>query len=245
VSAPTVGKLIGVGTGPGDPELLTVKAVKAIETADVLAWFAKKGRRGNGRGIVDGLVPDATLQLPLYYPVTTEIHRTDTDYTDQLTGFYEESALAVAAHLAAGRTVAVLSEGDPLFYGSYMHLHVRLAHRFPTEVIPGVTAMSGCWSQAGIPIVQGDDVLSVLPGTMDEDQLVRRLKDTEAAVIMKVGRNLPKIRRALAEAGRINQAFYVERGTMANTSMTPLAEKGDDEAPYFSIVLVPGWKTKP
>ena len=240
-----MGRLIGVGTGPGDPELLTVKAVKAIQNADVLAWFAKEGRRGNGRGIVEGLVSDKTIELPLYYPVTTEIHRAKPEYVHQVTNFYEVSTVAIAEHLTAGRTVAVLSEGDPLFYGSYMHLHVRLADRFPTEVIPGVTAMSGCWSQAGLPIVQGDDVLSVLPGTMDEDQLVRRLLDTEAAVIMKVGRNLPKIRRALAEAGRINDAFYVERGTMANTSMTPLAIRNDDEAPYFSIVLVPGWKTKP
>ncbi|WP_210341764.1 precorrin-2 C(20)-methyltransferase [Rhizobium setariae] len=241
----TLGKLIGVGTGPGDPDLLTVKAVKAIQNADVLAWFAKEGRRGNGRGIVDGVVPAEIIEVPLYYPVTTEIHRAKPEYVDQVTRFYEESTATLAKHLEAGRTVAVLSEGDPLFYGSYMHLHVRLADRFPTEVIPGVTAMSGCWSQANLPIVQGDDVLSVLPGTMDEDQLVRRLSDTEAAVIMKVGRNLPKIRRALIEAGRIDQAFYVERGTMANTAMTPLAEKSDDEAPYFSIVLVPGWKTKP
>lgn len=240
-----IGKLIGVGTGPGDPELLTVKAVKAIQSADVLGWFAKEGKRGNGRGIVDGLVPETTIELPLYYPVTTEIHRAKPEYVHQVTAFYEESTAAIAAHLDAGRTVAVLSEGDPLFYGSYMHLHVRLAPRYPAEVIPGVTAMSGCWSQAQLPIVQGDDVLSVLPGTMDEHELVRRLRDTEAAVIMKVGRNLPKIRRALAEAGRINDAHYVERGTMASTWMTPLAGKSNDEAPYFSIVLVPGWKTKP
>ena len=239
------GRLIGVGTGPGDPDLLTVKAVKAIQGCDVLAWFAKEGRRGNGRGIVDGIVRDGTIELPLYYPVTTEIHRQKPEYVHQVTSFYEASTEAIAAHLDAGRNVAVLSEGDPLFYGSYMHLHVRLANRFVAEVIPGVTAMSGCWSQANLPIVQGDDILSVLPGTLDEDQLVRRLRDTEAAVIMKVGRNLPKIRRALAEAGRINDAFYVERGTMANTAMTPLAAKSDDEAPYFSIVLVPGWKTKP
>lgn len=245
MSGVTSGKLIGVGTGPGDPDLLTVKAVKAIRNADVLAWFAKEGKRGNGRGIVEGLVRETTIELPLYYPVTTEIHRAKPEYVHQVTAFYEQSTADIAEHLLAGRTVAVLSEGDPLFYGSYMHLHVRLASRFPTEVIPGVTAMSGCWSQAQLPIVQGDDVLSVLPGTMDEHQLVRRLSDTEAAVIMKVGRNLPKIRRALAEAGRINDAFYVERGTMANTSMTPLAGKSDDEAPYFSIVLVPGWKSKP
>jgi precorrin-2/cobalt-factor-2 C20-methyltransferase len=245
VSDAKIGKLIGVGTGPGDPDLLTVKAVKAIRSADVLAWFAKEGKRGNGRGIVDGLVPETTIELPLYYPVTTEIHRARPEYAHQVTAFYEESTTTIAAHIEAGLTVAVLSEGDPLFYGSYMHLHVRLSERYPTEVIPGVTAMSGCWSQAQLPIVQGDDVLSILPGTMDEHELVRRLRDTEAAVIMKVGRNLPKIRRALAEAGRINDAHYVERGTMANTWMTPLASKSNDEAPYFSIVLVPGWKTKP
>jgi precorrin-2/cobalt-factor-2 C20-methyltransferase len=139
----------------------------------------------------------------------------------------------------------VLSEGDPLFYGSYMHLHIRLANRFPTEVIPGVTAMSGCWSQAGVPIVQGDDVLTVLPGTMDEAQLARRLVDTQAAVIMKIGRNLPKIRRAIEAAGRLDAALYVERGTMENTASMPLADREDGPAPYFSIVLVPGWEARP
>lgn len=238
-------RLIGVGTGPGDPDLLTVKAVKALGEADVLAYFAKQGRRGNGRAIVDGIVREGMAELPLYYPVTTEIHKDHDDYKSQITAFYDESAAAVARELDAGRTVAILSEGDPMFYGSYMHLHVRLAHRYPTEVIPGITAMSGCWSMAGLPIVQGDDVLSVLPGIMDEGELVRRLSDTQAAVIMKVGRNLGKIRRALATAGKLDQALYVERGTMKNAGMIALAEKADDEAPYFSLVLVAGWKDKP
>ena len=136
----------------------------------------------------------------------------------------------------------MLSEGDPLFYGSYMHLHVRLAHLHPTEVIPGVTAMSGCWSQVGVPIVQGDDVLTVLPGTLPEAELMRRLNDVDAAVIMKVGRNLPKIRRALEASGKFARAIYVERGTMANRTDMRLADKLDDIAPYFSIVLVPGWE---
>ncbi|MBB4063056.1 precorrin-2 C(20)-methyltransferase [Gellertiella hungarica] len=245
MNAVVKGRLIGVGTGPGDPELLTVKAVKALGEADVLAYFAKQGRRGNGRAIVDGIVRDGMPELPLYYPVTTEIHKDHDDYKSQITDFYNESAERVAAELEAGRTVAILSEGDPLFYGSYMHLHVRLAHRYPTEVIPGITAMSGCWSMAGLPIVQGDDVLSVLPGIMDEAELVRRLKDTQAAVIMKVGRNLPKIRRALDAAGKLGRAVYVERGTMRNGGMINLAEKADDEAPYFSLVLVAGWEGKP
>ncbi|MFS2154766.1 precorrin-2 C(20)-methyltransferase [Rhizobium sp. Rhizsp42] len=237
------GRLIGVGTGPGDPELLTVKAVKAIEAADVIAYFAKRGRGGNGRAIVEHLIGADAVMLPLYYPVTTEIEKNEAEYRRQITDFYEESAAAVAAHLDAGRTVAVLSEGDPLFYGSYMHLHVRLANRYPTEVIPGISAMSGCWSLAGIPIVQGDDVLSVLPGTMAEQELERRLSDTHAAVIMKVGRNLPKIRRALQASGRLAEAVYVERGTMANAAMIKLADRPEGDAPYFSLVLVPGWES--
>ncbi|MDM9624861.1 precorrin-2 C(20)-methyltransferase [Rhizobium sp. S152] len=236
------GRLIGVGTGPGDPELLTVKAVKAIETADIVAYFAKQGRNGNGRAIVEHLLRPSTILLPLYYPVTTEIEKTEAEYISRITDFYNRSAEAVAEHLEGGRTVAILSEGDPLFYGSYMHLHVRLAARYATEVIPGISAMSGCWSLAGIPIVQGDDVLSVLPGTMAEAEMQRRLADTQAAVIMKVGRNLPKIRRALEASGRLAEAVYVERGTMANSSMTKLADRPDGEAPYFSLVLVPGWE---
>ncbi|MEQ9248873.1 MAG: precorrin-2 C(20)-methyltransferase [Nitratireductor sp.] len=239
------GTLIGVGTGPGDPELITVKALKALERADVVAHFAKRGRQGNARRTVEGLLPEGIEELPLEYPVTTEIDKTDPRYIAAITGFYEASARAVETHLNAGRTVAVLSEGDPLFYGSYMHLHVRLAAHYPTEVIPGITAMSGCWSQAGIAIVQGDDIMTVLPGTLAEDELARRVSDTEAFVIMKVGRNLPKIRRALARAGRLGGTVYVERGTMDNTSMTPLADKPDDEAPYFSLVLGPGWQAKP
>lgn len=245
VAAEKTGRLYGLGTGPGDPELLTLKAVRALSEAQVLAHFAKRGNAGNAQKIIAAHRRPDMIELPLLYPVTTEIEKDHADYRSAITGFYEESAEAVAAHLAAGRTVAVLSEGDPLFYGSYMHLHVRLAHRFPTEVIPGITAMSGCWSATGVPIVQGDDVLSVLPGTMAEDQLVRRLGDTDAAVIMKVGRNLPKIRRALEASGRLAEAIYVERGTMENALSLRLADKADDAAPYFALVLVPGWEARP
>ena len=139
----------------------------------------------------------------------------------------------------------MLSEGDPLFYGSYMHLHVRLTPRFVAEVIPGVTAMSGCWSAAGLPLMQGDDVTTVLPGTLTESELARRLSGTDAAIVMKVGRNLPKICAALAAAGRLDDAVYVERGTMANARVIPLPTATAIEAPYFSIVLVPGWKARP
>lgn len=236
--------LFGVGTGPGDPELLTLKAVRALAAADVVAHFAKRGNPSNARRIVEAHLKPGIAELPLLYPVTTELDKDSAEYQAAIIGFYDDSARAVAAHLDAGRRVAILSEGDPLFYGSYMHLHIRLAHLYPTEVIPGVTAMSGAWAQASAPIVQGDDVLTVLPGTLPASELGRRLKDTQAAVIMKVGRNLPKIRAALEGAGLLERAIYVERATMANTKTMRLAERPDDPAPYFAIVLVPGWQNR-
>ncbi|MFL5289493.1 MAG: precorrin-2 C(20)-methyltransferase [Rhodopila sp.] len=236
------GRLYGVGVGPGDPELLTLKAARVLQAVPVVAYFAKRGNASNARGIVAALLRPEQIELPLLYPVTTELHRHAPDYRAQTVVFFEESAAAVADHLESGRDVAVLSEGDPLFYGSYMHIHVRLAARYLTEVIPGITSLSGAWSGAGLPIAQGDDWLSVLPGTLSEEDLARRLSATDAAVIMKVGRNLPRIRRALAAAGRLDRALYVERATMAGSRTVPLAERGDEPAPYFSLVLVAGWE---
>lgn len=241
----TQGRLIGVGVGPGDPDLLTLKAVRAIAQADVVAHFAKAGNNSNARRIVVDHLRADTVELPLLYPVTTESHRHSDDYRTRITGFYDESAAIIAAHLDAGRSVAILSEGDPMFYGSYMHLHIRLAPHYAAEVIPGVTGMAGCWSTTGTPIAQGDDVLCVLPGTLSEEELTTRLRGADAAVIMKVGRNLPKIRAALAAAGRLDGAIYVERGTMPDCSTMLLRDRPDTPAPYFSIILVPGWEKQP
>jgi len=238
------GRLIGVGVGPGDPGLLTLKAIEALHQANVIAYFAKAGNTSNARTIVSSHLNGAE-ELPLLYPVTTEIPKEDAGYRDAIAAFYDASAAAVAAHLDDGRTVAVLSEGDPLFYGSYMHLHVRLSSRYPTEVIAGVTGMSGCWSSIGVPMTQGDDVFTVLPGTLPEYELERRLADANAAVVMKIGRHLAKVRRALDRAGRLDRAIYVERGTMANAAVMPLVDKLDGCAPYFAIVLVPGWERRP
>jgi precorrin-2/cobalt-factor-2 C20-methyltransferase len=239
------GQLIGVGVGPGDPELMTLKAARALERADVIAHFARNGSAGNARRTVNGHLRAGIEEMPLIYPMTTEIAKHDAAYIDAMTAFYEQAAARIAARLDAGRTVAVICEGDPLFYGSYMHLHVRLSARYPTEIVAGVTAMSGCWSAVGAPIAQGDDVFTVLPATLPEGELERRLADADAAVVMKLGRHLPKIRRALGRAGRLDRAIYVERGTMADAVMMPLADKPDDQAPYFAVVLVPGWEQRP
>jgi precorrin-2/cobalt-factor-2 C20-methyltransferase len=234
--------LIGVGVGPGDPELMTLKAVRALAGADVLAHFSKAGRDGNARRIAAGHTRPDVIELALGYPVTTEIAKEDEAYRRAIEGFFDDAARAIARHLDLERTVAVLSEGDPLFYGSYMHIHVRLSRRYPTEVIAGVTSLSGCWSAAGVPIAQGDDVLAILPATLPRETLVGRLRTSDAAVLIKLGRNLAKARSALADAGRLSSAIYVERGTMADGRVLPLAEKSDDDAPYFAVVLVPGFE---
>ena len=238
------GKLVGVGVGPGDPELITLKAVRVLEKADVVVHFAKSGTTGNARAIAERYLRPGICELPLTFPVTTELPKEEAAYCDIIGAFYDAAAREVAAHLDDGRMVAVVCEGDPLFYGSYMHLHVRLARRFHTEVVAGVSGMSGCWSAVGTPIAQGDDVFTVLPATLAQDELERRLVEADAAVVMKVGRNLPKVRRALERTGRLTRAVYVERGTMAGEKAIPLADKPDDCAPYFAIVLVPGWKER-
>jgi len=241
----SAGKLLGVGVGPGDPELLTLKAMRALGEADVIVHFAKAGHASHSRAIVERHLRAGVTELPLYYPVTTELPRCSAGYRHLIGDFYDGAAAKIAAHLEAARAVAVICEGDPLFYGSYMHLHARLAPRFSTEIVAGVTGMSGCWSAAGMPIAQGDDVFTVLPATLPEAELVRRLSDADAAVVMKVGRHLPKLRRALSRSGRLPRAVYVERGTMAAEKMIPLSAKADDEAPYFAVVLVPGWEERP
>jgi precorrin-2/cobalt-factor-2 C20-methyltransferase len=235
-------RLIGIGVGPGDPGLVTLNAIAALKEADIVAHFAKAGNESNARTIAACHFNDGVEELPLLYPVTTEIPRADAAYREAIRAFHDAAAAAVAARLDAGKVVAVIAEGDPLFYGSYMHLHIRLAPRYPTEIVAGVTGMSGCWSATAMPIAQGDDVFTVLPGTLPEYELERRLADTDAAVVMKIGRHLAKVRRALERAGRLDRAIYVERGTMTNAAIMPLADKLDTFAPYFAVVLVPGWE---
>lgn len=237
----TAGRLYGIGTGPGDPELLTLKAARLLGTLPVVAYFAKRGRPGHGLTIVQDILHPAVERLPLLYPMTTEVDRHAPAYRNTIGHFFDEAARQVAARLEAGQDVGVLSEGDPMFYGSWMHLHRRLAPRFETEVVAGVTSLSGAWSQAGLPIAQGDDVLVVVPGTLPEAVLARRIAEAEAVVIMKVGRNLPAIRRALETAGKLDRAVYVERATMPGGRVIPLAGHDGSPAPYFSLVLVPGW----
>ncbi|GAB3717137.1 precorrin-2 C(20)-methyltransferase [Nocardiopsis oceani] len=234
------GRFHGVGVGPGDPELITLKAARLISAADVVAYHAGAGKRSNARRIAAELVPDTAIEEELTYPVTTGTTDHPGGYTGALADFYARSAQRLAAHLDAGRDVVLLSEGDPLFYGSYMYMHDRLSGRYPTEIVPGIPAFAAAASAAESPLARQTDVLTVLPGTLPEPELARRLAGTDAAVVMKLGRTFPAVRRALEAAGRLEHAVYVERASMEEERRMPVAEVDPETVPYFSLILVTG-----
>ena len=234
-----MGKIICCGLGPGDPDLMSVRAAREVRGARHVAFFRKKGHPGQARRIVEGMLAAGVHEYPMEYPVTTEVASDSADYVRLLDAFYDDWA-ARLAELASREDVVVLCEGDPYFYGSFMHLHLRLQGRAEMEVVAGIPGMAGCWNAIGRPIALGDDAMTVLTGTLGEDELVRRMRNSDALVIMKTGRNLSKVRRALQSAGRLSDAWLIERGTMPGERVARLADIDETDCPYFAIVLVYG-----
>ncbi len=237
---PGSGTLYGVGLGPGDPELVTVKAARVIAQADVVAYHSARHGRSIARGIAEPYLRPGQIEEHLVYPVTTETTDHPGGYDGAMEDFYAEAADRIAAHLEAGRDVALLAEGDPLFYSSYMHMHTRLAERFTAVIVPGVTSVSAASAATGIPLVTGDQVLSILPGTLPPAELARRRADTDAAVVMKLGRTYAAVREALSLAGRLDDAVYVERASSDGQRVLPAADVDASTVPYFSMALLPG-----
>ncbi len=233
------GKLWGVGIGPGDPELVTVKAARVIGEADVVAFHSAQHGRSISRGVAAPYLRDGQIEEHLVYPVTTETTQHPGGYQGAIDEFYEQAAERLAAHLTAGRSVAVLAEGDPLFYSSYMHMHKRLSGRFEVEVIPGVTSVSAAAAALKTPLVERDEVLTILPGTLSVAELTRRLAATDAAAIMKLGRTFPNVVQALQMSGRLAEARYVERASATKQRVLDVADVDAAEVPYFSIAIVP------
>ncbi len=239
-----MGRVICAGLGPGDPDLMSLRAARAISGAHHVAYFRKAGRAGQARRIVEGMLPAGAIEYAMEYPVTTELHFDSAEYRDQLAHFYDDWAARITT-LCETQDLVVLCEGDPFLYGSFMHLYTRLQGRVPMEVIPGITGMTGCWHATGAPITWGDDVLTVLMGTLPEADMIAHMQAADALVIMKTGRNLPKVRRALAAAGRLDAAWLVERGTMPNQRVARLVDVDTADCPYFAIVLVHGQGRRP
>lgn len=236
----TTGTLYGVGLGPGDPELVTVKAARLIGEADVVAYHSARHGHSIARRIAEPYLRPGQIEEHLVYPVTTETTSHPGGYDGAIEDFYAEAAERIATHLAAGRNVALLAEGDPLFYSSYMHMHTRLTERFHAVIVPGVTSVSAASAAISTPLVQGEQVLTILPGTLPAGELQRRLADTDAAVVMKLGRSYPAVRQALSSAGRLDEAFYVERASTEAQRVLPAADVDAATVPYFSIAVLPG-----
>ncbi|HIZ98422.1 MAG TPA: precorrin-2 C(20)-methyltransferase [Candidatus Janibacter merdipullorum] len=234
------GRFYGVGIGPGDPELITLKAARLIAAADVIAYHAGTGKQSMARSIAADLIPDGVIEEELRYPVTTGMTEHPRGYYGALADFYDECSERLETHLAAGRTVVVLAVGDPLFFGSFMYVHDRLSPRYPTEVVPGITSLSAATAAVATGLCRHEDTLTVLPGTLSVPELARRLADTDAAIIMKLGRTFVGVREALRQAGMLERAVYVERASGAAELVMPAADVEEGRVPYMSLVVVPG-----
>ncbi|WP_294230685.1 precorrin-2 C(20)-methyltransferase [uncultured Shimia sp.] len=239
------GTIHGVGLGPGDPDLMSVRSHRLITNAKHVAFFRKAGRKGQARAIVDGMLPETAIEFPMEYPVTTEISVHDPRYNEALSAFYEEVTQHLITLAKSGEDVVVLCEGDPFFYGSFMHIYARVRDVVPTQVVPAITGMSGAWTATEAPITWGDDVLTVLMGTLDEDKLTRHMADTDAMVVMKIGSNYDKVIRALKTSNRFDEAWLVQFATMQKQNVQKLSETTDHGTPYFSIIVVHGQGRRP
>jgi precorrin-2 C20-methyltransferase / precorrin-3B C17-methyltransferase len=239
------GRLTGVGVGPGDPDLVTVRAARLITAADVVAYHCAAHGRSIARAAAEPYLRAGQAEEVLRYPVTTGSTEHRGGYDGAMADFYAEAAARLERHLRDGRDVVVLCEGDPSLYGSYLHLHERLGGRFESSIVPGVSSVAAAAAAAAVPLVQHDETLTVLPGTLPEDELRARLAGADAAAVLKLGRTFGKVRSALEQAGMLDRARYVERAGTSRQRMTPLAAVDPAEVPYMSLALVPGRGRRP
>ncbi|WP_299861136.1 precorrin-2 C(20)-methyltransferase [uncultured Hoeflea sp.] len=224
------GKLYGLGLGPGDPELLTLKAHRILRSAPVIAWPAPDTGSSFARAIAAPHLPGGQTEIAIRVPMRTERF--------PARDVYDKASTLIAAHLDAGRDVAVLCEGDPFFYGSFMYLFERLAGRYKSEVVPGVSSMMAAASHAGRPLAARNDVLSVLPGPLPDEALTERLGQCDAAAIIKIGRHFGRLRALIDDLGLTDSAVYVERVSLEAERLMPLSQVPEDTAPYFSMILI-------
>jgi precorrin-2/cobalt-factor-2 C20-methyltransferase len=228
------GRLYGLGIGPGDPELITLKALRILQSAPVVAYPVSDGDKSLARSIVADYLGHAPLELPMYFPFKVE---------ESAQPYYDKAALALADHLSRGRDVAVLCEGDPFFYGTFMYLFTRLAGRFRTEVIPGVSSLMASASALETPLAYRNDVFVVLPAMLPAEVLTSRLAGADAAVIIKLGRHFPQVYQVLKQMGLLARARYVECATMPNQHIVPIDQVDPAQVPYFSMIVIPSqWR---
>ncbi len=229
------GRLYGLGIGPGDPELLTLKAHRILTSVPVIAYPTMESGKVLARAIVARFIRPEQIEVPMPLPFSVE--RSSQPH-------YDLAAENIAQHLSAGRDVAVLCEGEPMLYGSFMYIFNRLANRFETEVVPGISSTYASAAMLGAPLTYRNDVLSIMPATLDEGTLRDRLAVADAAIIIKLGRHFAKVKAILEELDLFSRALYIERATMPNQRICPIAEVVPEEVPYWALILVPS-QTRP
>ena len=224
------GTVYGIGVGPGDPELMTLKGARLLAACPVVAYPAPETGDILARRIAAPHLPDNATEIVIRTPMSSDRFPAEE--------VYDRAAGDIGKHLAAGRDVGVLCEGDPFFYGSFMYLFARLAERWPVEVVPGVSSLMACAATLGAPLAARNDVLTVLPAPLDDATLGDRVQLCDAAAIIKVGRHFGRIRVLLRQLGLADQARYIERATMTEQRVVALDEVDGDSVPYFSMILV-------
>lgn len=229
------GRLYAIGVGPGDPELLTLKAVRVIQSGAMIAYpvaHPASGESGSSfaREIAAPHIPLGTKEYGFTMPMRVE--------RAPASDAYDVAARHMAETLQAGNDVALLCEGDPFFYGSAMYLVERLSNRFECEIIPGITSLTACAAASGRPLSARNERLKILPAPMDETMLEVELANTEAAAIIKVGRHFEKLRTILRKLDLADAAILIERATGAGEKITPLNEVEEGKQPYFSTILI-------
>ncbi|MEM9331714.1 MAG: precorrin-2 C(20)-methyltransferase [Pseudomonadota bacterium] len=224
------GVLYGIGVGPGDPELLTLKAHRILTQCPVVAYPAPDDGESFARSIVSCHLRAEQIEIAIVIPM-----RIDRFPAAQI---YDEKAKEIAFHLENGNDVAVLCEGDPFFYGSFMYLFERLAGEYPCEIVPGVSSLMACASALQRPLAARNDVLTILPGPLEDDVLLSRLHSGDAIAIIKVGRHFERIRTLIEKAGLMDRAGYLERASLPNQQVMPLDQVTCEKAPYFSMILI-------
>lgn len=225
------GRLYGVGVGPGDPELLTLKALRLLQSVPVIAYQSAIDKESIARKIVSPYLPANQIEVLYHLPRALE--------PEKAKSIYDQEVKPIAAHLAAGRDVVVLCEGDPFFYGSFMYIFTRLSDQYQTEVVPGISSLMACPVSLGVPFTYYNDVLTVLPATLPTEMLISHLLTTDAAAIMKLGRHFTKVRDILHQLGMASRAKYIERATTTQQRIVPLDEVNPDAVPYFSMIVIP------
>jgi precorrin-2/cobalt-factor-2 C20-methyltransferase len=226
-----MGQIFGLGVGPGDPELITLKALRLLRAAAIVAYPAPETGDSFARAIVAAHLRDGQREIALRFPMRPG---------PPPSALYDEMADMLAAELDRGADIAVLCQGDPLFYGSFAGLLARLAPRYRMTIVPGVSSLTAAGAVSGAALVQRDEVLTIIPATLPEDVLAERLAAAERAAVVKIGRHFAKLRRVLDRLGLIDAAVYVEHATLPDQRVAPFAAIDADTVPYFALVLLRG-----